>query len=221
MKPIYVWETWSNEKVFLDLEKENIHFIFLWWATGSGKSIFGFNFYKQLIENNSPDEIWFIFLDFIQVDFIDRRWPYLLHLPTYDVELALTILENLGMDPDKYGKKKVFLHIEENTLALQQEPRFVATLKAILKNNKNVCIVYSTSRFIKEDFDEIAGLVDVRLIFGTYTEAESLAYLWNADAMKLNTWEKILVLHDNQILLKALTEEEKNKAIVFYENKSE
>jgi DNA segregation ATPase FtsK/SpoIIIE-like protein len=47
----------------IDLEQENLRTILFIGGTGSGKSIFHYNLYKQLMEQDSPKEPGFIFLD--------------------------------------------------------------------------------------------------------------------------------------------------------------
>lgn len=215
MKPISIWEDKSNEKIVLDLEKEKIHFIFLWGWTSMGKSIFGFNFYKQLIENNSADEVWCIFLDFIQVDFIDRTGAYILTEPTYEVDRAFEILEDLAKNPERYGSKKVFVHIEENDLMLKDGNRFLKAIQWILEHNNNAYIVYSTSRLIKKEMKEINDMIDLKVVFGTYSKDESQMLLWNQKAGTLDVGEKIAMIHDKEMFLKPFTEKEMEAALDF------
>lgn len=216
MKRIYVWETEENKKLFLDLDKENIRFIFLWWATGTWKSIFHFNFYKQLVEKYTPNEIWFMLLDFPQVDFIDWRWEYLIHLPTYDVELSFIMLENLLEDPDRYWDKKIFIHIEENELSIKDNKRFIEILQALKKNNKNVYIIYSTSRLQKENLENIIDMMDLKVIFWTYTNEDSLLLLWNESASKFKRGERVLIFNDTQIFCEPFPQEVVKEAMEFY-----
>lgn len=59
----------QGQNVIVDIEKQNIHFIILLGTTGSGKSVFHYHLYKQLAEQNTPEELGFVFYDMTRVDF--------------------------------------------------------------------------------------------------------------------------------------------------------
>ena len=64
MKDICLGRKDSGEDFLLNLEKEGIHFILLAGETGSGKSIFHYNLYKELSKKHTPEEMDFFFWEY-------------------------------------------------------------------------------------------------------------------------------------------------------------
>lgn len=202
MKPAYFWKDTNNNDIYIDLEKEDVHFIAVLWATATGKSEFNKIFYKYLIDHNAPDEIWFIFIDFSQVDYIDLKpWRYLIMDTEYQTESAFITLEKLWK-PTKKDKKKIFVHIEGSTAHIEYPERFKSCIDNILKNNPNVCLVYTTSRLFPKMFDEYMDKIDIKIVFATYYDEQSFYYLWNdsANQLKQLIWQRILAYDNKQIL---------------------
>ncbi len=198
MKPIYFGKKESGEDLYLDLEKEGIHFISLLGATASGKSVFHENLYKELTDKYTPEELGFIFMDMTRVDFVDWRSPEYLIKPTIvEPDEALNVLGNVKDD-----SKIIFIHIEECDMAFINRAKMEKGLDKIRKK-ENIFLVYSTSRidqsYLKDWMDKY---FDLNIIFRTAAKEDSQFLLGNENAFNFeDPGERILAFNDKQIKL--------------------
>lgn len=204
----------KGKKYYLDLKKENLHTIFLTGTTGSGKSIFHYSIYKQLMEQNTPDELGFVFMDMTQVDFAKWYSPYL-YLPIiFWTEQALNALELLAKESElraqgkSDNKRAIVIHIEECDMMALDSHRFEqAWLKiAEYKDKNNIYIVFSTSRPSADVFTEIIRKnTDLKVVFNLFTERDSRSILGKSLAEKLEVGQKVLVYKNEQIIINPFT----------------
>lgn len=213
---IYTGKDMEGKDFYLDLEKENLHTIFLAGATGSGKSIFHYSMYKQLMEQNTPDELGFVFMDMTQVDFAGWFSPYL-YLPIILwTEQALNALEMLANESElrvqgkSDNKRTIVIHIEECDMMALDSHRFEQAWLSIAKHKdkNNMYIVFSTSRPSTDVFTEIIRKnTDLKVVFTLSTERDSMTILGKSLAEKLEPWQKILVYNNKEIVLNPFTDE--------------
>jgi len=189
----------NGKDIYIDIQKERLHTIFMTGTTGSGKSILHYYLYQQLMKNNSPEELKFVFLDMTRVDFGNWNKDYL-YLPVVnDPSQALNALEMLANQNEL--KKTVFIHVEECDMFLYSSERFINAWKKI-KNNKNMFILFSTSRPSPEIVtNEFLSNTDLKLIFNLASEDDSITVLGKSMAEKLiNSGEKIICYKKKEIL---------------------
>lgn len=201
---LYLGKNFLGDDVYLDLEKKNLHFTLLAGMTGSGKSIFHNNLYKQLSEQNTPQDLGFIFLDMTKVNFIDWKSPYVLLPPTAGDE-AMDVLEKLAK---KSISKTLFIHIEECDLFWQFPERIKRTLIKLLEND-NVYIVYSTSRpGEKEIPDWLKVIIDLKVVFTLASHDDCITLSVGDEPLHFLENKRLLVYKDKNILCKPFTTEE-------------
>lgn len=163
-------KTEDEQNFFVDFKKQHIHLTLLVGATGTGKSVLGYHTYQQLVSQNSPDEIGFVLLDNIRVEFShwNQNSLYLVY-PISMLEKALEVLEDLvsKLDEINKGNKHLFVHIEEMDLFALDYGRTKKALKQLLehKDNSKIHIIFSTSRPSPDIFTEwLLSLVDMKII---------------------------------------------------------
>jgi|SRR3989344_3304001 len=214
---IYTGKDLEGKDFYLDLEKENLHTIFLTGTTGSGKSIFHYSLYKQLMEQNTPDELGFVFMDMTQVDF--ARWysPYL-YLPIiFWAEQALNALELLAKESElraqgkSDNKRAIVIHIEECDMIALDPIRFENAWVKIAKNKdkSNIFIVFSTSRPSADVFTELVrDNTDLKVVFNLSSEIDSKTVLGKSLAEKIEPWGKVLAYKNKEIVLNSFSIDE-------------
>ena len=74
---IYIGRDQEGEQVFIDFNKENICSIILTGVSGSGKSIFHASLYHQLLQQNTPVQLGFVFMDMTKIYFGSFPVPYI------------------------------------------------------------------------------------------------------------------------------------------------
>src|SRR3989344_2876527 len=213
---IYTGKDLEGKDFYLDLEKENLHTIFLTGTTGSGKSIFHYSMYKQLMEQNTPDELGFVFMDMTQVDFAGWFSPYL-YLPIILwTEQALNALELLAKESElraqgkSDNKRTIVIHIEECDMMALDSHIFEQAWLSIEKHKdkNNMYIVFSTSRPSTDVFTEIIRKnTDLKVVFNLSTERDSVTILGKSLAEKLEPWKKVLAYNDNEIIINSFTDD--------------
>lgn len=204
----------KGKKYYLDLKKENLHTIFLTGTTGSGKSIFHTSIYKQLMEQNTSDELGFVFMDMTQVDFASWYSPYL-YLPIILwTDQALNALELLAKESElraqgkSDNKRAIVIHIEECDMMALDNHRFEQAWLKIEKHKdkNNMYIVFSTSRPSTDVFTEIIRKnTDLKVVFNLSTERDSRSILGKSLAEKLEAGQKVLVYKNEQIIINPFT----------------
>lgn len=206
MKKICLGNDKDERKIMLDFDEEGVNFILLIGQTGSGKSIFHFNLYKELSEKYSSDEIGFLFLDMTRVDFCQWSSDYLIRPTISDSYKAIDALHELAeLETDK----KIFVHIEEANMVYADREELESAFRKI-RQRKNIYIVFSTSRINKEYFsDWMKDFIDLKVVFNVMTEDDSIFLLGNDLAYNFKKQgERILSFNDKQIFCQPFSKEE-------------
>lgn len=179
----------DGKDVQLDLSTH--HFVLLTGSTGTGKSIFHNSIYKQLVEQNTSNEIGLIFLDMTRVDF--HRWqsPYILSNET-SMEVGIEKLELLGSgkpDPSRH----TFVHIEECNMFANYSDKAENAVREILANRNDVTIIYSTSRPGGNALPpSLLALIDTKIVFELSTQKDLDYVLGSENNVLPEGWGKIL-----------------------------
>jgi hypothetical protein len=212
MKDICLGKKETGENIYLNFEEEDIRFTLLAGETSSGKSIFHNNLYKELSEKHTPAEIGFLFLDMTRIDFTGWNSAYLVRPTIVDGDEALDVLNNLRDE-----KRTVFVHIEECDMVHFDRAKFEKGLDKILKENKNVYVVYSTSRIDPAYLpDWMEKYVDLKAVFQVATKDDSELLLGNDTAFNFNQrGERVLAFKDRQIKCNPFSDEEVTKLVNF------
>lgn len=211
----------SGCEIYIDLEKENIHFILLTGTTGSGKSIFHNNLYYQLVKQNTPEEVGFVFLDMTRVDFTGWQSPYMLFPTLVQIEEALSTLEKLGEESERRvkghseTKRAILIHIEECDMVAKSPGRFEKAILNILKykDKNNMFLIFSTSRPSEDVVTQLLlQFCDLKVVFQVANTQDSQYLLGNESAAKLTLpGEKILAFYNKQIKSLPFTDSEAEK----------
>lgn len=145
----------SKKEVSIDLQKDNIHTVVISGSTGSGKSTFHHAITKQIMKNNTPKEVGFIFMDFKRVEFGEyKNSEYLYHSIIYDPKEAVVVLKDLIKESEARFKgvqgseKAIIVHIEESDIVHFSPNLLEEVFKAIeeqLEGN-NIYVFFSSSR---------------------------------------------------------------------------
>lgn len=151
----------DNNEVFLDLAKDTIHTIVFSGMTGSGKSTFHHNVTKQIMKNNTTEEVGFIFMDFKVVEFGEyKKSSYLQHPIVYDPKEAVTILNDLINESEqrfksiKDAKKAIIVHIEECDIVYAAPGLLERVWKTIDEQSEknNIYVFFSSSKVSNDVF---------------------------------------------------------------------
>jgi DNA segregation ATPase FtsK/SpoIIIE-like protein len=203
MKPINFGKTDEGEDVNVDFDEAGIRFILLAGMTGSGKSVFATHLYRELMDAYTPAELGFVVLDMTRVSFSDWGPAYLARLVITDPDEALAVLETL-----KDEERKIFVHIEECDMVYRDRARFEKAIERIRHENKNITIVYSTSR-IDPDYlaDWLEKYIDMKVVFRVASPVDS-QFLLGSDAAFLlrEPGERIVAYGDRLIPCRPFSE---------------
>jgi DNA segregation ATPase FtsK/SpoIIIE-like protein len=123
----------NDKDIYIDLQKENLHTMFMTGSTGTGKSILHYYLYKQLMDQNTPEELGFVFMDMTRVDFILWKNPYLYQPVIITQDKAIDVLEKLANENPK--KKNIFIHIEECDMFMLGRDRIENAWEKIQQSN--------------------------------------------------------------------------------------
>ena len=204
---LYFGKTKDGKRFEIDLIKKNLHTIFLTGSTGSGKSILHYHLYKQLILNNYPSELGFVFMDMTRVDFTGWKGPYLHRPVIVKPKEAIDYLEKISEDPPK--NKTVFIHIEEMDMMNYDPEKVERAWKKIHNSKENIYIVFSTSRPGKDVFTskikENTGMV-IACITASKTDSETIG-VPGAENLFI-PWEKTISIDGKYIKLLPLSKKE-------------
>ncbi|MFH0767414.1 MAG: FtsK/SpoIIIE domain-containing protein [Bacillota bacterium] len=214
---IYAGKDIDGKDCFIDLEKDNLHTVILTGTTGSGKSIFHYSMYKQLIEQNSSDELGFVFMDMTQVDFAGWYSPYL-YLPIILwTEQALNALELLAKESElrargkSDNKRAIVIHIEECDMMALDSHRFEQAWLSIEKHKdkNNMYIVFSTSRPSPDVLTEtILKNTDLKVVFVLSSVRDSTLILGKSLAEKFTIpGQKALAYNNKEVITYPFTNE--------------
>jgi len=216
---IYLGKHKSGEDFYLDFEKEGIHFVLLFGSTGSGKSVFHTNLYKQLVSNSTPDQLKLAIMDAAQVGcFLWGDSPYLYKPIPTNTESAIELLEELaGVSASRaLGKsdnhQRVFLHIEECDLFRDYFERTIAALAKVLEHTdkNNMFVIYSTSRSPSGYLPNwLLERIDLKVVFLTVTAGDARELLGNPAPSRFKLpGERILAFNNKQVYCQPFTESE-------------
>ena len=196
----------SGKGVYLDFA--TTHLMLLLGSTGSGKSVFHYHLYKSLVEQNTPNEIGFIFLDMTQVDFVDSDSPYLVQPREVRVEQSLLVLEELSREAP--SAKQIFVHIEECNMVVQCWERTMNALRALCEKRPDVHVMYSTSKLPSPSDavpSEMLALADTQVVFQSFHKSEIPDYL-GLGRESLAQWEKLLMKDGRGVIIQPFREDE-------------
>lgn len=212
MKKIYLGKNEDGERIALDLEEEEIRMIGLFGSTGSGKSIFHNNLYRELSRLYTPEEIGFVFCDMIRVEFPHWKSEYTLEYID-SPQKAMEFMEAMSDSDEIRNKKYIFLHIEECDMAYVDQERTENAISNILSKTDNVFIIYSTSKL---DQKYLAGwlksFVQLRVVFEVATKEDSVFLLGNDSAADIKIpGQRVMSFNNKQIYCQPFSDEEVNE----------
>lgn len=213
-------KTVDGQDFFVDFEKQKIHLTLLLGATGTGKSVLGYHMYRQIVEQNSPDEITFVLIDNTRIEFTqwNQKSPYLYCPDILDQDLALETLERLANKVEEIntGAKHYFIHIEECDLFYKDPKRLEKSLKELLKykENSKIHITFSTSRPATDVITPwLLELTDLKVVFPLASLVDSLTATGYNFLKDLTMNGQKIVIFKNQIYqLLPFTAQESNLA---------
>lgn len=207
----------SGEDFSLDFAQQNLNLILLVGATGTGKSVFHYRLYRNLMRQNTHTELGFVFLDNIRVEFVSWKTKYILRLVT-DHNEGLKTMEEFAELAAKRSRGEadnsqvIFMHIEECDLMAVDAHRFeVAWMKlSEHKEQSNIYTVFSTSRPSIDVFTSvILNNADLKVVFGMASERDSNFVLGSDVAAKFDKpGERVLVYNDKQVFCEPFPEAE-------------
>lgn len=209
MKRICLGKIDTNERIELDFEEERIRMIGLFGVTGSGKSIFHNNLYRELSMFYSPDEIGFVFCDMICVEFPHWKSDYVMNYIQGPMK-AIEFMETLAESEEIKKKKYIFLHIEECDMAYADRGRLENALSNIINRTSNVYIIYSTSRPDPSYLDGWLGcFINLKVVFAVASKDDSTFLLGNSSATYFNkAGQRVLDFNNKQIYCRPFSDEE-------------
>lgn len=171
LKDISIGVDKSGIKKIINLERDNVRNQLLIGSTGSGKSIYHYDFYSQIMENQSPKEVGFIFADYIRIDFTQiNDSPYLLHPVITNPKDTEDLVNKISSRELTYNKF-VFFHIEENMYEEEDYPKFIEIIKT-LKTINNIFVTFSTSRPSAKLFNSLNTYLDLKLVFNLISQSD-------------------------------------------------
>lgn len=208
----------KGNDIFIDLAKENIHFIILAGETGSGKSVFHYHLYKELIDHNSPKQLGFVVLDTNRVELAGWKSQYLINPVIVEIEEALEEFEKLSEESILRTKGQVsteqaiVIHIEECNMITADKKRFEKSLLNIVKNKdkNNMFLVFSSSKTSSQVFTPtMMKNADLKVIFKVYDEGYSKFLLGESLAEKFSeSGMRVLLFNGKKIICKPFDKEQ-------------
>lgn len=205
----------EGNEIYVDLEKEGIRLILLAGSAGSGKSVFDHYLYRQLMENNTPQELSLVLLDPTRTAFVDLKYPHLLYPPVTDPDRALTVLEEVAEIAESRAKGEkdntgvIIVHLEECDLFQLNRSRVYKALDKLIqtKAKSNVYFVFSTSRPDPEYLtDYLIRNFDLKVVFNCAHPKDSNLLLGNSLATTFTQpGERVIAYNNKQFLCQPLS----------------
>ncbi len=199
----------AGNDVILDLKGQHIYLTILVGVTGSGKSVLGNHIYRQLVEQNSPNELGFVLIDNTLFNFTgwQQQSPFLLSPVLLKAEQSIEMLEEIarlrGSDETAAlrGIKATIIHIEEYDLLCSYPERFKKAITSILSSSRksHTHIIYSTSRIGSSALPSwLLSHVDFKVIFRVASKESSQLVMGSDLATQFDqVGEKILIYKCN------------------------
>ena len=216
----------NGKSLKLNLAGENLNLILLLGTTGSGKSVFHFQLYKELIKQNLPGKIGFIFIDNTRVDFNSFPPSYLIKKiadvsqggATLNGILEEVKARNLGQQDKDMA---IIVHIEECDQFAQNPAETENFYREFIKykQSSNVYVVYSTSRPAIDVLpDWLIKSADLKVVFNLASEIDCKRVLGTMTPLNFKKpGERILIYNDHITTCLPFTNEEL-KQIEEFEN---
>lgn len=207
----------NGEDFSLDFAQENLHTILLIGATGSGKSIFHYTMYRNLMAQNTPSELGFVFIDNIRVEFVSWKTKYILKLVTDHTEGLKTMEEFAELAAKRSrgevdNSQAIFMHIEECDLKVVDADRFDAAWTKLKENKEksNIYTIFSTSRpSVDVLTPAVLNNTDLIVGFTMASERDSNFVLGSDIAAKFSeSGERVLIYNGKQIFCEPFPESE-------------
>lgn len=215
----------NGEDFSLDFAKQNLNLILLLGATGTGKSVFHFQLYKELTKQNQPEELGFIIIDNTRVDFNHFPKSHLIQRNA-DMEKSIQVLEEIMEEVKERNlnqrskDRAIFVHIEECDQFAQNYDKTVEFYKEFirLKHDSNIYVAYSTSRPSVEVLpDWLIESADMKAVFGLASEVDCQRVLGNSLPLAFKSGERIIAIKNKFIACQPFSNEEL-KQIQDFEN---
>lgn len=173
----------------IDLQKNNIRFLMLVGATGSGKSYLIQEIIDQLQKDYNPIQLRITMLDMKGCDCPGVKEDFMLFPCAFDAKTAFEYFEQIIEDK---RDEIIWIDINENDLVYQDRYKLENYFNKLLAM-PNVYISYTTSKIDKEYFDDwFASYNVLKIIFKTYTKEDSEYLLGNDLAYNLKQGEYIV-----------------------------
>ncbi len=214
----------TNQEYFVDFAEQNIGLTLLVGATGTGKSVLGYHIYKQLVEQNSPEEIAFIVIDNVHLEFTqwNQQSSYLYCPNITNQDKAFEVLENIADQIDRINSstKHYFIHIEECDQFANDPERMKQIFQKLSQNKSDskIHFMFSTSRPSKEIFaDWLLELADLKIIFHLPTPEDYITITGQDLSREFTNepGEKVVILNNDTNLLQPLSVDEVINAQIF------
>lgn len=195
----------DGEEVIVDLVRDNIKLILLLGESGSGKSVFHYNFYNQLVDQNTPNELSFIFIDNTRVDFSSFASDYVKEYIAGQEEAMqeLSDIQNKLQSDTINNNSLLVVHIEECD-QFAQEPEKMADFFAEFiksKQNNNIVIVYSTSRPAEDAVpDWLINAADLKVIFKLASDTDAQRLNSGPEPLNFSDPGQRLLLFKDQVI---------------------
>lgn len=211
----------DNQEYFIDFADQNINLTLLVGSSGTGKSVLGYHIYQQLVGQNSPDEITFVLIDNVHLEFTqwNQKSPYLYCPNITNQDQAFEVLESIVDQIDQINSSSIhyFIHIEECNQFASDTERMKQIFQKLFQNKSEskIHLIFSTSRSSKEIFaDWLLELADLKIIFHLPTPEDYITITGQDLSREFTNepGEKVVILNNDTNLLQPLSVDEVTSA---------
>lgn len=202
----------KNEKgqyVDISFSIANVYLTLLCGETGTGKSVFHNYLYKKLMEQNSPNEVSFIFMDMTRVDFVSWNNQYMVMPTIVDANKAIETLEKLSTEKIDENKH-IFIHIEECDMFALDQKRTENAIQQLKIKRPDIHIIYSTSSPRESVLsDDLISEADLKIVFKVASIYDSNRLLGDDTAFNLKpNGERVVDMKNWRNKIQPFSEEE-------------